>query len=151
MHVIFCNSSEDICCDLVLVTCSPVDIGSEVKQKTGQKNHIRARFRSWDLWVMGPPRFRCTTLMFLFGVQMQACYCFLEAHGRLTPCRQRLLEQGSCVSLVPHTSLAENEIGSLIWPGPQQDRQKQSRALFSCKIQNSKIITSNENLICIEY
>ena len=34
------------------------------------KNHripqlifIRARFRSWDLWVMGPPRFRCATLM----------------------------------------------------------------------------------------
>ena len=24
---------------------------------------IRARFRSWDLWVMGPPRFRCATLI----------------------------------------------------------------------------------------
>ncbi len=24
---------------------------------------IRARFRSSDLWVMGPPRFRCATLM----------------------------------------------------------------------------------------
>ncbi|KAK2984846.1 hypothetical protein RJ640_004671 [Escallonia rubra] len=22
-----------------------------------------ARFRSWDLWVMGPPRFRCATLI----------------------------------------------------------------------------------------
>ena len=26
---------------------------------------IRARFRSWDLWVMGPPRFRCATLIYL--------------------------------------------------------------------------------------
>jgi hypothetical protein len=25
--------------------------------------YIRARFRSWDLWVMGPPRFRCATLI----------------------------------------------------------------------------------------
>jgi len=52
--------------------------------------------------------------MFLFRVQMQACYCFLEAHGRLTPCRQRLLEQGSCVSLVPHTSPAENDWQSVL-------------------------------------
>ena len=25
--------------------------------------YIRARFQSWDLWVMGPPRFRCATLI----------------------------------------------------------------------------------------
>ena len=27
------------------------------------KNHSRARFRSSDLWVMGPARFHCTTLL----------------------------------------------------------------------------------------
>ena len=31
--------------------------------KECQKKLIRARFRSSDLWVMGPPRFRCATLM----------------------------------------------------------------------------------------
>jgi hypothetical protein len=29
------------------------------------KKNIRARFRSWDLWVMGPPRFHCATLIFV--------------------------------------------------------------------------------------
>ena len=29
--------------------------------------NIRARFRSWDLWVMGPPRFRCATLILLIA------------------------------------------------------------------------------------
>ena len=29
----------------------------------GSRSYIRARFRSWDLWVMGPPRFRCATLI----------------------------------------------------------------------------------------
>ena len=34
------------------------------KQKVGSLSlSIRARFRSWDLWVMGPPRFRCATLI----------------------------------------------------------------------------------------
>ncbi|XP_066323051.1 protein argonaute 1C-like isoform X2 [Miscanthus floridulus] len=32
-----------------------------------RQKHIRARFRSWDLWVMGPPRFRCATLIFVKG------------------------------------------------------------------------------------
>jgi hypothetical protein len=29
---------------------------------------IRARFRSSDLWVMGPPRFRCATLMLVLQI-----------------------------------------------------------------------------------
>lgn len=28
-------------------------------------NNIVARFRSWDLWVMGPPRFHCATTIHL--------------------------------------------------------------------------------------
>ena len=39
----------------------------EMEKKKGLgsffSGHIRARFRSWDLWVMGPPRFRCATLI----------------------------------------------------------------------------------------
>jgi coproporphyrinogen III oxidase len=35
------------------------------KKKTQSQLIIRARFRSWDLWVMGPPRFRCATLILL--------------------------------------------------------------------------------------
>ena len=34
-------------------------------------NDIRARFRSWDLWVMGPPRFRCATLIRYHKIQHQ--------------------------------------------------------------------------------
>ena len=42
---------------------------------------IRARFRSWDLWVMGPPRFRCATLIWrwdwlCFTIRM----IYYEAH-----------------------------------------------------------------------
>ena len=33
------------------------------KGTEAQLDSIRARFRSWELWVMGPPCFRCATLM----------------------------------------------------------------------------------------
>ncbi len=36
---------------------------------------IRARFRSWDLWVMGPPRFRCATLMQLLRKDRSLLFC----------------------------------------------------------------------------
>ena len=44
-----------------------VRINAKQKQEKKEKKnevHIRARFRSWDLWVMGPPRFRCATLIY---------------------------------------------------------------------------------------
>ena len=31
--------------------------------------YIRARFQSWDLWVMGPPRFHCATLILWVNVK----------------------------------------------------------------------------------
>ena len=43
---------------------------------------IRARFRSWDLWVMGPPRFRCATLIswyVLFFIHIYTFFFFFNA------------------------------------------------------------------------
>lgn len=50
-----------------------LDFGSVISltEKLKKSWTIRARFRSWDLWVMGPPRFRCATLIYWYNY-----YCF---------------------------------------------------------------------------
>jgi hypothetical protein len=40
----------------------------------GQKKPIKARFRSWDMWVMGPPSLRCATLILLLNLRRQCTY-----------------------------------------------------------------------------
>ena len=57
-----------MCCNYDLNTCF-LDT-----MKT--KKYSRAQFRSTDLWVMGPARFRCATLL----------TSLLIFHGVITPC-----------------------------------------------------------------
>ena len=48
-----------------------------MKHKEPEKKEIsfiRARFRSSDLWVMGPPRFRCATLI---SMKISSCNSFM--------------------------------------------------------------------------
>ncbi|KAK6260597.1 hypothetical protein QQP08_002453 [Theobroma cacao] len=60
----------------------------------GEATHIRARFRSWDLWVMGPPRFRCATLIVgnkievILCPSLKPCSISVEDYGRRGKRRQ---------------------------------------------------------------
>jgi len=50
------------------------------KGTEAQLDSIRARFRSWELWVMGPPCFRCATLMLVSKyIRMYICNSCTDA------------------------------------------------------------------------
>ena len=60
------------------------------KKLDGIKNLSRAWFRSTDLWVMGPARFHCATLLFLFPArQTRPHNLHLPPHPPPPPLRLR--------------------------------------------------------------
>ena len=46
--------------------------GTRAEYEASEKSHSRARFRSSDLWVMGPARFHCATLLLSSGLRGSA-------------------------------------------------------------------------------
>jgi hypothetical protein len=49
-------------------------IGWSIQNETKKYKTIGARFRSWDLWVMGPPRFRCATPIYVHSCSNKIIY-----------------------------------------------------------------------------
>ena len=111
---------------MMMRTCGWVWHGAEWQRAHAQsKRTIRAKFRSWDLWVMGPSRYHCATLIAFAttagnSAPLQHCY-----HCRqLCICVQLSSSGGTYTACISEKRGAGSGAGAVRPARPTQSRRR---------------------------
>ena len=115
----------------------------EKRQKSGSPlKFIRARFRSWDLWVMGPPRFRCATLMLPF---MRKSYFYIWTSDIVVQ------EQIICLYIDFSLVLKPSALTAEYWSYVSEDKVKVTKCNIYCYIVSSLVLKPQVLWLPAEY